>query len=160
MLALAAVITTARDAARLRDVVATVGKVLVQPNAVNAIPGEVTAWLDARGLPEASLRGLVAEVGAAGGVAPVCESWSPATVFDEVLRERVAAAAGGDLGPAPLLATAAGHDAGVLAAAGVPSAMLFVRNPTGVSHSPAEHAEPADCRAGIAALIRVVRELA
>jgi N-carbamoyl-L-amino-acid hydrolase len=38
--------------------------------------------------------------------------------------------------------------------------MLFVRNPTGVSHSPAEHAESADCHAGVAALARVVRELA
>ena len=41
------------------------------------------------------------------------------------------------------LPTQAGHDAGVLAAAGIPTAMLFVRNPTGVSHSPAEHAEVA-----------------
>jgi N-carbamoyl-L-amino-acid hydrolase len=38
--------------------------------------------------------------------------------------------------------------------------MLFVRNPTGVSHSPAEHAEPDDCAAGVAALARVVQALA
>jgi N-carbamoyl-L-amino-acid hydrolase len=38
--------------------------------------------------------------------------------------------------------------------------MLFVRNPTGVSHSPAEHAEADDCRAGVVALARVLRELA
>ena len=44
-----------------------------------------------------------------------------------------------------MLATGAGHDAGILANAGVPAAMLFVRNPTGVSHSPAEHAERDDC---------------
>ena len=50
--------------------------------------------------------------------------------------------------------TGAGHDAGILAAAGVPTAMLFVRNPTGVSHSPAEHAEAADCLAGVDALAR------
>jgi N-carbamoyl-L-amino-acid hydrolase len=62
--------------------------------------------------------------------------------------------------PAPVLATGAGHDAGVLAAAGVPTAMLFVRNPTGVSHSPAEHADPADCSAGVAALASVVSDLA
>jgi N-carbamoyl-L-amino-acid hydrolase len=60
----------------------------------------------------------------------------------------------------PVLPTGAGHDAGILAAAGVPTAMLFVRNPTGVSHSPAEHAEEADCLAGVAALARVVQELA
>ena len=38
----------------------------------------------------------------------------------------------------------AGHDAGVLSAT-VPTAMLFVRNPTGISHSPDEYAEIADC---------------
>ena len=43
----------------------------------------------------------------------------------------------------------AGHDAGILSAAGIPTAMLFVRNPTGVSHSPAEHAEMADCLVGV-----------
>ena len=53
---------------------------------------------------------------------------------------------------APLLPTGAGHDAGILAAAGVPTAMLFVRNPTGISHCPEEHAEDADCAAGVAAL--------
>ena len=59
-----------------------------------------------------------------------------------------------------MLATGAGHDAGILAAAGVPTAMLFVRNPTGVSHAPAEHAERADCLAGVAALADVAADLA
>ncbi|MGY1809259.1 allantoate amidohydrolase [Blastococcus sp. SYSU D00669] len=160
MLTLAAVVRTARESAAAEDVVATVGKVVVRPNAVNAIPSEVTAWLDARGLPVAAVRRVVARVGAAAGVEPVELSWAPPVEFDAALRDRVAAAAGGDAGPAPLLGTGAGHDAGVLAAAGVPSAMLFVRNPTGISHSPAEHAETADCLAGVEALARVVRELA
>jgi N-carbamoyl-L-amino-acid hydrolase len=38
--------------------------------------------------------------------------------------------------------------------------MLFVRNPTGISHSPAEHAEPADCLAGVDALADVLERLA
>ena len=59
-----------------------------------------------------------------------------------------------------MLPTGAGHDAGILATAGVPTAMLFVRNPTGVSHSPDEHAEPDDCLAGIGALARAVEALA
>ena len=63
-------------------------------------------------------------------------------------------------GDAPRLATGAGHDAGILAAAGVPTAMLFVRNPTGVSHAPAEHAERADCLTGVAALADVAADLA
>jgi N-carbamoyl-L-amino-acid hydrolase len=37
--------------------------------------------------------------------------------------------------------------------------MLFVRNPTGVSHSPAEHAEDADCAAGVEALATVLKAL-
>ena len=41
-----------------------------------------------------------------------------------------------------------------------PSAMVFVRNPTGVSHSPDEHAEMADCLAGVEALADVLEELA
>jgi hypothetical protein len=64
------------------------------------------------------------------------------------LRDRLASLLGG----APVLATGAGHDAGILASAGVEAAMLFVRNPTGVSHSPAEHASRDDCLAGVEAL--------
>jgi len=45
-------------------------------------------------------------------------------------------------------------------AARVPAAMLFVRNPSGVSHSPAEHADRADCLAGVAALAAVLEDLA
>ncbi|MFC5817395.1 allantoate amidohydrolase [Nonomuraea harbinensis] len=83
------------------------------------------------------------------------ESWTPLVEFERGLRERVARAAG----EVPVLATGAGHDAGILAAAGVPAAMLFVRNPTGVSHAPEEHAEEADCRAGVIALADVLEEL-
>jgi N-carbamoyl-L-amino-acid hydrolase len=60
---------------------------------------------------------------------------------------------------APVLPTGAGHDAGVLAAR-IPTAMLFVRNPAGVSHSPAEHADLPDCEAGVRALAAVLENLA
>ena len=159
MLALAAAVQEARAAAERAGTVATIGKLAVAPNGVNAIPSSVTAWLDARG-DEADVRAVVAEVGAAAGVTPVEESWTGPTVFDAGLRDRLATALGTDGVPAPVLPTGAGHDAGILAAAGVPTAMLFVRNPTGVSHSPAEHADEADCLAGVAALARVVQELA
>ena len=49
---------------------------------------------------------------------------------------------------------------GVLADAGVPTSMLFVRNPTGISHSPDEHAELDDCLAGVRALTASVKDLA
>lgn len=87
------------------------------------------------------------------------ESFTAAVQFDRALRDRLAAALAGRGMTAPVLPTGAGHDAGVLAAS-LPTAMLFVRNPTGVSHSPAEHAERADCEAGVDALAAVLEELA
>ena len=83
------------------------------------------------------------------------ESVSGAVSFDAGLTTRL----GGALGGVPVIATQAGHDAGVLASAGIPTAMLFVRNPSGVSHSPAEHATPADCLAGVEALTDALEEL-
>jgi N-carbamoyl-L-amino-acid hydrolase len=154
MLHLAEAVTAARRAAQEHDALATIGKLRVHPNGVNAIPAAVTAWLDARGPVERDVRSVVAAVGAAAGSAPVEESWTGPTAFDAGLRDRLAA-----LLAAPVLATGAGHDAGILSAAGIPTAMLFVRNPTGVSHSPEEHADPADCHRGVEALARVVEEL-
>jgi N-carbamoyl-L-amino-acid hydrolase len=156
MLELAATVLAARGAATERKCVATVGKVAVEPNGVNAIPSRVTAWLDARGPVETGVRAVVADVGAQCGVRPVEESWTPETVFDGPLAQQLCAL----LDDAPLLATGAGHDAGVLATAGRSSAMLFVRNPSGISHSPAEFAEREDCYRGVEALSAVTEELA
>ncbi len=158
MLPFARLVLAARDAAARRDIVATIGKVRVSPNNANAVPGRVSAWLDARGPDEADVQALVEELRplAAGAVSE--ESWTPVVDFDHGLRERLAAVVGGGT-PAPIVPTGAGHDAGILAAASVPAAMLFVRNPTGVSHSPEEHAEQADCQAGVVALASVLEEL-
>ena len=105
------------------------------------------AMLEAIGRDLLDLPGLHATI--------AMESRTPAQHFDPTLSAALAARLGG----APLLATGAGHDAGVLAEAGVPSAMLFVRNPTGISHSPEEYAEDADCEAGGAALADVLTDL-
>ena len=59
MLSLAALISSAREIAAAQGCVATVGKVQVLPNGVNAIPSLVTAWLDARGADEAAVRRIV-----------------------------------------------------------------------------------------------------
>jgi N-carbamoyl-L-amino-acid hydrolase len=159
VLALAGAVLAARQAAQEHGTLATVGRLQVSPNAVNAIASAVTAWLDARGPREDDVRAVVARVAQAAGTPAVEESWTPSTAFAPALRDRLSALLTGPDGPAPVLPTGAGHDAGVLSAAGVPTAMLFVRNPTGVSHSPAEHAEPDDCRAGVDALTRVVEAL-
>ena len=65
----------------------------------------------------------------------------------------------GEGGGIPVLPTGAGHDAGILSAA-IPTAMLYVRNPTGISHSPAEFATEDDCVAGVIALADVLEDLA
>ncbi|MGI8679527.1 MAG: allantoate amidohydrolase [Jatrophihabitans sp.] len=158
MIALARVVLAARDAANRHGGVATCGRVRVLPNGVNAIASHVTASLDSRATTPEQVHAIVADIGvaveAAGGEI-VEESWTGATTFPAGLTDRLAGAL-----HAPVLDTGAGHDAGILAAAGVPAAMIFVRNPTGVSHSPAEHAERADCLAGVTALATVLEDLA
>jgi beta-ureidopropionase / N-carbamoyl-L-amino-acid hydrolase len=164
-----ALVLAAAEQARALGARATIGRIEVSPGATNAVPSRVRAWLDARGPDEATVAALVAELESVSkqrassdrtAVSVIAESTSPLVEFDVDLRERVARAVGSKAGPAPQLPTGAGHDAGVLATAGVPSAMLFVRNPTGVSHSPLEHAEPEDCEAGVTALAAVLVELA
>jgi N-carbamoyl-L-amino-acid hydrolase len=159
MLGYAGAVLAARQAAMTHGCVATIGKVAVVPGGVNAIPSAVTGWLDARGADADAVRRAVADVEAlveqsGGRIAE--ESWTPSTAFDEDLATRLRTRLGG----IPVLGTGAGHDAGILANAGVPTAMLFVRNPTGISHSPAEHAELADCLEGVAALTSVLEDLA
>jgi beta-ureidopropionase / N-carbamoyl-L-amino-acid hydrolase len=168
MLGLAAAVLAARAAADELGAVATVGRVVVGPNSANSVPGRVSAWLDARAEQDQTLDWLVAAFQAAvedaagrNGLAVelACESRSPAVELDQDLTARVYACLRADgLEPAAL-PTAAGHDAGALAAA-VPTAMLFVRNPTGTSHSPTETAELDDCLVGVRALAAVVEELA
>lgn len=163
MLTYAFTVLAANKEARLRAAHATVGRVAVEPNATNAIPSRVTGWLDARAAEPDTLAELVAAVHGKAAerarrdgtrVTLTEESATPLVAFDSSLADRLAT-----LLDAPVLPTGAGHDAGVLAGH-LPTAMLFVRNPTGVSHSPAESATDADCATGVAALARVLKELA
>ena len=168
MLPHAATVLEARQAAAARGGLATFGKVAAEPGAANAICSTVRSWLDARAPDQAVLDHMVGQIEAtarraadAQGVEVSMrrESFTPPVEFDPALRARLARALAARGVAAPVVATGAGHDAGVLAAR-LPAAMLFVRNPTGVSHSPAEHADPADCAAGVAALAVVIEELA
>lgn len=163
MLGYADLVLSARHLATQRGCVATVGKIAVTPGGVNAIPSHVTGWLDSRGPDSDQVRAAVADLTSRAeefGAQVTEESWTPTTRFDAGLSRRLAAALGPHLGDdIPVLGTGAGHDAGILATAGIPSAMLFVRNPTGVSHSPAEFAEEADCLVGVEALTVCVADL-
>ncbi|MGJ3559893.1 allantoate amidohydrolase [Streptomyces sp. INA 01156] len=150
------VLATRREA-ELAGAVATFGKIAVEPNGVNAIPSLVRGWLDSRAVDQPGLDAVVAAVekaarehAVAHGVEldVVRESRTPVVEFDHALRDELARILGRDrTAPVPVLGTGAGHDAGILSGS-IPTAMLFVRNPTGVSHSPAEHADEDDCVAG------------
>ena len=167
MLTYAMTALAANKQARLADQRATFGRVEVTPNGTNAVPSQVVAWLDARCSSESALADLVEVVtrqateragrdGTTVSVTP--ESVSAAVLFDPALAARLAA--DHETGDWPILPTAAGHDAGILSAAGIPTAMLFVRNPTGISHSPAETASIPDCLAGVHALAETLERLA
>lgn len=148
-------VLAARASAIYRDALATVGRVVVSPGAVNAIAEHAVAWLDVRAMSERRVRQVLADVVQRTGLTPVEESWSPGVDFDRALTDAVAEVLGGDR--VPVLPAGAGHDAAVLAAAGVPSAMVFVRNPTGVSHAPDESASAEDIEAGVRALTALLR---
>ncbi|MBI0317733.1 MULTISPECIES: allantoate amidohydrolase [Streptomyces violaceusniger group] len=164
MLTYANTVLAARKKAKLAGALATFGKVSVEPNGVNAIASLVRGWLDSRAADEETLAAVVREIERAAvergqrdgvDVRVTRESFTPVVEFAHDLRDQLS----GLLGGVPILPTGAGHDAGILSAS-VPTAMLFVRNPTGVSHSPAETAGEDDCLAGVAALAEVLEGLA
>lgn len=157
MVAAAQVVVAVRSlATAVPDARATVGRLVPTPGGTNVIASRVDVWLDVRHPDDTTVHALVERVREAairlaaeeGCTATLTqESYSPTVDFDARLRDDLAR----ELGDAPVLGTGAGHDAGVLKEE-VRTAMLFVRNPTGVSHSPAEHVEADDAEAGAVAL--------
>ncbi|MHA7144720.1 allantoate amidohydrolase [Arthrobacter sp. TmT3-37] len=139
-----------------RDARATVGRLQPVPGGTNVIASRVDLWVDVRH-PDDSVTAAVVEAIQARVLVHAAEegctarltmeSLSPTVHFDGALRDRLQEL----LPAAPVLHTGAGHDAGVLAAH-IPTAMLFVRNPTGISHSPEELVEDDDAEAGAVAL--------
>ena len=138
--------------------VGTVGRVEVQPGSTNTVPGHVAAALDVRALDQATVDSMVQELHTRFPEAVFGrESLNEGAAFDPGLREMLVDAAERRGVPAGDLPSYAGHDAGILAPY-VPAAMLFVRNPTGASHTPAESASEADCLAGVQVLTDALAE--
>lgn len=164
MVAAAQVVAMVQAVARgIPDARATVGRLVPVPGGTNVIASRVDLWLDLRHPDDALTRFLVHEIStraetlaADQGCTVVVteESFSPTVDFDPALRDRLV----GVLPDAPVLGTGAGHDAGVLKEH-VATGMLFVRNPTGVSHAPAESVEDPDAEAGADALADCLEEL-
>ncbi|HEY6113264.1 MAG TPA: M20/M25/M40 family metallo-hydrolase [Gaiellaceae bacterium] len=134
LVAAAAEIQRVRDAAlAIRGAVATIGEVEVEPGAGNVIPSRVRLSLDVRAPDAERLDDLVREIGFEPGrrIEPV----QFAGAAPQALRDAIGARGL----PVVELTSGAGHDAGILASAGVDAAMLFVRSLNGgISHSPDE----------------------
>jgi acetylornithine deacetylase/succinyl-diaminopimelate desuccinylase-like protein len=129
---------------------ATVGAIEVEPNAMNVVPARVTVAVDARAPDAAALDELIAAIGFSPGsrIDPVAMSGAPFEVLGELLPE------------APRLVSGAGHDAMVLASAGVPTAMLFVRSLNGgASHCPEELSSEEDVALAVDVLTRAIERL-
>jgi acetylornithine deacetylase/succinyl-diaminopimelate desuccinylase-like protein len=144
-----------RDAAGLIDgAVATVGQIDVEPGAVNVIPSRVRLSVDARAPDRARLDRLVAalDLRADFRLEPVPMAARPLGAFREELEARGLTVVE--------LPSGAGHDAAVLAGAGVPTAMLFVRSLNGgISHSPQEESSDEDVELAVEVLTGALARL-
>lgn len=144
------------EAARaIPEAVATVGQVDVEPGGSNVIPGRVRVSVDARAPDAERLDALIAAIAFEPGqrTEPVAMTDRCRAAFRDEIVERGL--------PVVELPSGAGHDAGILAAAGVDAGMLFVRSLNGgVSHSPDELSSEEDVALGIAVLAGALRRLA
>lgn len=161
------VLAVRKTAAGQNDARATVGRLEPVPGGTNVIASRIDFWMDVRHPDDAITASLVERIhGQAQKIAAFegCsvtmteESYSGTVHFDATLTRTLQNSVQRTSPGAPALSTGAGHDAGVLAAE-VPTGMLFVRNPSGISHSPEEHVEDDDATAGTAALADTLEDL-
>ncbi len=156
LVAAADVILRIREAAlAIEGAVATVGRLTVEPGASNVIPERVRISVDARAPDARRLDELIEAIGfePAHRTLPAAMGEGPRRVLLDEIETRGLSAVE--------LPSGAGHDAGILAAAGVPSAMLFVRSLNGgVSHSPDELSSAEDIALAVEVLAASVERVA
>jgi allantoate deiminase len=159
MAAAAEWIVAVEDYARSHEcLVATVGKVEVSPGAGNVIAGRVTASLDLRHADDkarnTAVAALTVAAQAAGAkrhvkVTPHTQLEQPAIPLDPVLTNMLHNAAAQAGFSCHRMTSGAGHDAMILAPT-IPSTMLFLRSPAGLSHHADESVLPQDVEAALA----------
>jgi allantoate deiminase len=151
-------ITAVEELAGSTDgLVATVGRATVEPNAGNVVPGKVQVSLDARHARDSTRLSAMEElVGKAGAIAALRGLTlertdrlnQQAVPMDERLTAYLTDAIEAAGCPVKTMPSGAGHDAMVMAAR-VPTAMLFLRSPGGISHHPAETVLEEDVEAAL-----------
>jgi N-carbamoyl-L-amino-acid hydrolase len=163
LLGAARLIVTADELAdEIGGLTVTTSRIIAEPNAATTIASHVRLWIDARSADADRIDAWVArlntvELGAEFNLEVA--SRSAGRMFSESLRSHLADAAAAVIGrPVPEVVCFAGHDAGVLAER-VPAAMLLVRNPTGVSHSPEEQVDLDDAAVASAVVERALRSV-
>jgi allantoate deiminase len=137
--------------------VATVGKVVVEPNAGNVVPGAVKVSLDVRHATDSTRKEAIEKLIESADAIAARRSLTvkrtrqmdqPAVPMDERLTSFLADAIEAIGLPVKMMSSGAGHDAMVMAAR-VPTAMLFLRSPGGISHHPAEAVLEGDVEASL-----------
>ncbi|MGA3240016.1 MAG: Zn-dependent hydrolase [Bryobacteraceae bacterium] len=156
-----------RIAHEVRELVATVGRIAVEPGAGNVIAGAAHVSLDVRhASDETRRRGVRSILEAAQAIAQhrglslrtePCLDQS-AVAMDAELTARLWRATAAEGIPAHSITSGAGHDAMILAPH-FPAAMLFVRSPGGVSHHPDETVNVEDVEAALACGSRFLADL-
>ena len=162
-----AVLSVERIAKAMAGVVATVGRLEIQPGAVNVIAGRAQFTLDVRSPSDQDRRAAIAqierefgEIAARRGLELQMARFydEDAAVCDSGLAGELARAVSA-VGIAPFhLPSGAGHD-GLAMAKLCPFAMLFVRCTGGISHHPAEAVLAQDVELAVEALVHFVRDL-
>ncbi len=161
------IVEVERYASNYAQLVATVGRISTHPGAINVIPGTVKTSLDIRHPKDESRHAAIAHLltkaeaaGALRGVRvhAVVQSEQRAVPMDRDLTlklHQAAERAGFDAQP---IFSGAGHDAMILAAA-VPTTMLFLRSPGGLSHHPDEDVHIEDVEAALATVLNLLLHL-
>jgi allantoate deiminase len=164
----AELITAVESLARSTDgLIATVGKIEVEPNASNVIAGVARVSLDVRHADDSSRKSAVesllanaqAIAGKRGlGLESTQQMDQPAVPMDERLTAYLSDAIAAAGLPAKQMNSGAGHDAMVMAAR-VPAAMLFLRSPGGISHHPDEAVREEDVEAALNVGLKFLQRL-
>ena len=128
--------------------VATVGSLHVSPNAGNVSPGEVRASLDVRHARDNQRHRAVAHLLSRADAKAGLLLDQAAVNMDEALTAALASAVNATSYPVHRMPSGAGHDAMVIAPH-IPSAMLFLRSPGGISHHPDELVLAGDVEAAL-----------
>jgi N-carbamoyl-L-amino-acid hydrolase len=148
--------------------VATVGAISADPGIPTAVPASVTLVVDQRHGEDQQLQRMLQEVRAAadgiGAEEGVRARWSALqsvrpVAFDPHLVEIAEQSASTIAGSCTRLRSGALHDAAMLARAGVPTVMLFIRSTGGISHNRLEDSRRAHIEQGVAALDLLARRL-